>query len=232
MEKKCTNFAARKFNWHRRINLLIFVIFISLSWINNAIANINNEAQTVPADQKIFVEKVLIPIINDITVNYPVKTLRLKVVSTLNRHAKKWNNYPIAMSSSSNKQGGIGAAIDGRIIFFVPVVMMAYKETSLELFKDRLVDLILHEEYHLIHDGGTRSNVTNSRYELLKAESTTWWHQCKNVIALMFAADRLKGLPQDDAIFLGWRSYINAKGNQNSDAWKMFTTIAIGTSNN
>ena len=180
--------------------------------------------------QQVFVKNILLPTLDQAMISYPIASIHNRFIACM----KRINTGQIALgvSATPSPQGAFAAAIkdpDGklRILISVPVAMQTLSDINddRELFTDYMVGIMLHEEYHLIVQGGYCPGEL-SFDEMAQSESEAWWFTIEEVYLPMIRAGRLQCV--DQATMEGLTAYRQAKGDKNHSAWVAFSKSATG----
>lgn len=203
---------------------LVFSSVIFLNWSRGTRHDIPIE------QQKRFVYEVFFPLMDEAVLSYPVESLRARFAQTDERI--KSGEIALAMSLVFPDVKALGGARTNEhgqpeLIIWVQVVMELWQDIDgdRELFKDQIIGVILHEEYHLDHHQGDGSD-DESPEIAVQQESEAWWYSIEQVYLPQINAGRLHHV--DVSIRDGIRAYRAAKGDPYSVAWQEFAEEATG----
>ena len=226
--------------------LIALVLFVALSFVlyqnrdkqvgslpktdaskEQAVSKDSNQPTQAQQD---FVANILLPTLDRAKISYPVPSIRTRFATCMKRISD--GQVALQVSATPSHQGGIAAAfkdLGGKLIILisVPAAMDALvgARNDRELFTDYLVGIMLHEEYHLIVQGGKRPDEL-SFDEMVQSESEAWWFTVKEVYLPMIRAGRMKLC--DQATKEGLDAYEQANGDRNHPAWIKFSRSATG----
>lgn len=180
--------------------------------------------------QRDFVEKILLPTIDRAKAHYPVPSIRARFATCMKRISA--GQILLQVSATPSPQGGLAGAFKDEkgnlcLLISVPAAMQVLIDSGndLELFADCMVAMMLHEEYHLIVQGGFRPN-EQSFEQLAKTESAAWWFTIEKVYLPMMRAGRLRRF--DEAVKKALDAYREANGDRHHPAWIRFSKYATG----
>lgn len=189
------------------------------------------QAADKPTPEQIkFVNELLLPIVNEARQSYPIHSIRKKLDKLIGRF--ETGQISLQMMAVESDQSAIAAAVkteNGQLQLFVvvPAAMRLWVDirADRELFKDNIVGFYLHEEFHLIVEGGHKAG-EQSPSEMAESESKAWWYTIEEVYLPMIRANRLRMI--NESLHDGLEAYREANGDRHHPAWVEFSKQATG----
>lgn len=106
------------------------------------------------------------------------------------------------------------------IVFVGENLNNQFRMTDTELFRDYIIETILHEAHHAEHHDQSPEYVAEKHRN---NEDETWWYMLEKVLVPMKQNGRLRNLHDRDVVTYALMTYKHIGGNRTHPAWKTFT---------
>lgn len=176
-----------------------------------------------------FFRDNIVKVLNEIIRSYPILSLR-----QLAREFSKRNHYgdiQLWPAKLDINAAGVAAIVEGKktILLNITYFESIWDTAPRERIEDDLLNVILHETYHLDHhpvgivvkDGKVTLVHDESKGSSQKTESEAWWWTVKHAIVPQAQAGRITN-QSELTTRVALEKYQDANGNPESEVWQSF----------